>query len=57
MLNSEPKPLTEPEINALLGPSSGIALGALIIAALASLIVTLIWLAFYFLVFLPRTTP
>ena len=57
MLNSEPKPLTEPEIDALLGPSSGIALGALVIAAIASLLVTLIWLAFYFLVFLPRTTP
>lgn len=57
MLNSEPKPLTEPEINALLGPSSGIARGALIIAALASFIVTLIWLVFYCLVFLPRTTP
>jgi hypothetical protein len=57
MLNSDPQPLTEPEIQALLGPSSGIALGALIVAALASLIVTLIWLAFYFLVFLPRTTP
>lgn len=57
MLNSDPKPLTEPEIEAVLGPASGIALGALIIAAFASLIVTLIWLAFYFLVFLPRTTP
>ncbi len=57
MLNSDPQPLAESEIQGLLGPSSGIALGALIVAALASLIVTLIWLAFYFLVFLPRTTP
>lgn len=57
MLNSEPKPLTQPEIDALIGPSSGIARGAVVIAAVASLLVTLIWLAFYFLVFLPRTTP
>jgi len=60
MLNSEPitpdtGPQSEAELDAVL--RSG-ALGAVVLAGLATAIVVAVWLLFYLLVFLPRAlTP
>jgi hypothetical protein len=55
MLNSPPK-TTEPhdDVDAVVraGPK-----GAIAVAGIATLIVLAIWLAFYFLVFVPRGVP
>jgi hypothetical protein len=55
MLNSDPIPedttSQDAEVHAIL--KSG-AIGAVLVAGLATVIVIAIWYAFYFLVFLPR---